>query len=72
MAWLDTGNPKGLLKAAEFVETVQARQGFYISCIEEISWRRGFIDIKQLQKLGEELKMTEYGEYILSLCKEGV
>lgn len=69
MAWLDTGNPEGLLKAAEFVETVQSRQGFYVSCIEEIAWRRGFIDTAQLTKLGETLKMTEYGQYILSLCE---
>ncbi|MCL2071725.1 MAG: glucose-1-phosphate thymidylyltransferase RfbA [Oscillospiraceae bacterium] len=69
MAWLDTGNPVGLLKAAEFVETVQSRQGFYVSCIEEIAWRRGFIDTDALCKIGESLKMTEYGQYILSLCK---
>ena len=67
MAWLDTGNPEGMLKAAEFVEAVQARQGFYIACLEEIAWRRGFIDDEQLEKIGEELKMTEYGRYILSL-----
>jgi glucose-1-phosphate thymidylyltransferase len=70
MAWLDTGNPQGLLKAAEFVETVQSRQGFYIACLEEIAWRRGFINIEQLGKFGEELKMTEYGQYILSLCED--
>jgi glucose-1-phosphate thymidylyltransferase len=70
MAWLDTGNPEGLLKAAEFVETTQMRQGFYVSCIEEIAWRRGFITTEQLRVQGEELKMTEYGEYILSLCEE--
>jgi len=69
MAWLDTGSPKGMLKASEFVQTVQDMQGFYISCLEEIAWRRGFIDDAQLQKLGEELKMTEYGQYILSLLK---
>lgn len=67
MAWLDTGNPEGMLKAAEFVETVQARQGFYIACLEEIAWRRGFIDDEQLQALGKELKMTDYGKYLLSL-----
>lgn len=67
MAWLDTGTPEGMLKAAQFVESVQTRQGFYISCIEEIAWRRGFIDDYQLRKLGEELKMTEYGKYLLSL-----
>lgn len=68
MAWLDTGTPSGMLKAAEFVQTVQDRQGFYISCIEEIAWRRGFITTEQLRTLGEELKATEYGEYLLSLA----
>ncbi len=67
MAWLDTGNPDGMLKAAEFVEAVQSRQGFYIACLEEIAWRRGFIDDAQLEAIGEELKMTDYGQYILSL-----
>ena len=70
MAWLDTGSPKGMLKAAEFVRTVQDMQGFYISCIEEIAWRRGFIDMDQLKNLGEQLKMTDYGKYILSLAEE--
>ena len=69
MAWLDTGNPEGMLKASEYVEAVQSRQGFYVSCIEEIAWRRGFITTEQLLKLGEELKMTEYGEYLISLAK---
>ena len=67
MAWLDTGTPEGMLKAAEFVEAVQSRQGFYIACLEEIAWRRGFINDDQLRKVGEELKMTDYGKYILSL-----
>lgn len=71
MAWLDTGSPKGMLQAAEFVETVQERQGFYISCIEEIAWRRGFITTEQLMALGEELKMTEYGQYLITLAKDG-
>lgn len=70
ISWLDTGTPKGMLKAGEFVKTVQEMQGFYISCIEEIAWRRGFITIDQLHKLGEELKMTEYGQYLLSLTEE--
>lgn len=70
MAWLDTGNPEGMLKAAEYVEAVQSRQGFYISCIEEIAWRRGFITTEQLRQIGEGLKMTEYGKYILSLVEE--
>lgn len=70
MAWLDTGTPDGMLKASEFIETVQARQGFYIACLEEIAWRRGFIDDAQLIKIGEELKMTDYGQYLLSLIEE--
>ncbi|MEG2908095.1 MAG: glucose-1-phosphate thymidylyltransferase RfbA [Erysipelotrichaceae bacterium] len=70
MAWLDTGTPKGMLQASQFVETVQERQGFYISCIEEIAWRRGFIDYNQLMKCGERLEMTDYGKYILSLREE--
>lgn len=70
MAWLDTGTPQGMLKAAEYVEAVQSRQGFYISCLEEIAWRRGFISRAQLQTLGEELKMTEYGRYLLSISRE--
>lgn len=70
IAWLDTGTPKGMLKAAQFVEAVQDRQGFYVSCIEEIAWRRGFISAKQLRAIGESLKMTDYGQYLLSLVKE--
>lgn len=70
MAWLDTGTPEGMLKAAEYVEAVQSRQGFYISCLEEIAWRRGFITTEQLKAIGESLKMTDYGQYILSLANE--
>ena len=67
MAWLDTGTPRGMLKASEFVHTVQDMQGFYVSCIEEIAWRRGFIDDAQLKSLGEELRATDYGQYLLGL-----
>ena len=67
IAWLDTGTPDGILRASQFVETVQDRQGFYISCIEEIAWRRGFITTEQLHSIGQELKMTDYGQYLLSL-----
>ncbi len=69
MAWLDTGSPKGMLKAAEFVRTVQNMQGFYISCIEEIAWRKGFISSQQLRNLGEELIMTDYGKYLIALAE---
>lgn len=70
MAWLDTGSPKGMLKAAQFVQTVQDMQGFYVSCIEEVAWRQGFIDSAQLRKLGEEMSQTAYGRYIISLSEE--
>ena len=69
MAWLDTGTPEGMLQAAQFVATVQSRQGFYISCIEEIAWRKGWISDEDLRKLGTELKMTDYGQYLLSLVE---
>jgi glucose-1-phosphate thymidylyltransferase len=70
MAWLDTGTPEGMLKAAQYVEAVQSRQGFYIACLEEIAWRRGFINHDQLREVGESLKTTDYGQYILSLLDE--
>ncbi len=70
MAWLDTGTPEGMLKASMFVEAVQDRQGFYVSCIEEIAWRRGFISTEQLHAIGESLKMTDYGQYLLALAEE--
>jgi len=70
MAWLDTGSPVGLLKAAEFVEAIQSRQGLYVACIEEIAWRKGFVDDKGLRAVGEELKVTEYGKYLLSLLED--
>lgn len=69
-AWLDTGTPEGMLKAAEFVEAIQDRQGFYVSCIEEIAWRRGFITTAELRALGEKLAMTDYGRYLIALAEE--
>lgn len=70
MAWLDTGTPEGLLKAAEYVEAVQSRQGYYIACLEEIAYRRGFIGHDQLRELGEALKKTAYGKYLLNVANE--
>lgn len=67
MAWLDTGTPEAMHKAGDFVKAVQDMQGFYISCIEEIAWRRGFISIEQVHKIGQTMKSTEYGKYLLSL-----
>ena len=67
-AWLDTGNCDSLLEASNFIATIQKRQGFYISCIEEIAWRNGWIDSDQLRALGKEMK-TEYGRYLERLAK---
>lgn len=66
-AWLDTGNCDSLLEASNFVETIQNRQGFYVACIEEIAWRNGWISDQQLLDLGNSLKQTKYGQYIMSL-----
>lgn len=70
MAWLDTGTPQGLLKAAEYVEAVESRQGYYIACIEEIAYRRGFIGAARLHELGESMCKTDYGKYLISIAGE--
>lgn len=70
MAWLDTGTHRGLLEAANFVEAIQTRQGLYVACIEEIAYKRGFIDKVQLKKLAEPLSKVEYGKYLLNLVKD--
>ena len=67
-AWLDTGNHDMLLAAADFVSTFQKRQGLYISCIEEIAYKRGFIDKDQLLKLAEPLMKTDYGKYLTEVA----
>lgn len=72
MAWFDMGSPSALQSAGAFVEMIQSRQGNYISCIEEIAWRRGFITDEQLKLLGSELKNGEYGQYILNLAGEKI
>lgn len=69
-AWLDTGNADSLLEASNFVETIQNRQGLYVSCIEEIAWRNKWISDEQLEKLGKFLDKTSYGKYILSLLEK--
>ena len=66
ITWLDTGSPTALLRASTFVETVQVNTGYYVSCIEEIAWRRGFISKEQMIELGREMCMTEYGQYLMS------
>mgnify|MGYP001509567916 CR=1 FL=1 len=69
-AWLDTGNCDSLLEASNFVATIQNRQGFYVSCIEEIAWRQGWIPTEQLLLLGQQLEKTEYGKYLIELAKQ--
>ena len=71
LAWLDTGTPRGLLQASDFVSIVQERQGLYIACVEEIAWRNGWISDEQLRSLGENLKKTDYGKYLLNLLAFG-
>lgn len=67
-AWLDTGNHDSLLDAADFVSAFQKRQGLYISCIEEIAYKKGFISREQLLKLAEPLMKTNYGKYLVEVA----
>jgi glucose-1-phosphate thymidylyltransferase len=69
-AWLDTGSPDGLLQASNFIQTVETRQGLKIGCLEEIAFRKGFIDREQLRAAGMALEKTEYGQYLLSVAAE--
>ena len=71
MAWPDTGTHRSLLDAANFIESIQTRQGLCIACLEEAAYNRGFITVEQLREQGERLKASEYGNYILRVC-EGI
>ena len=70
-AWLDTGTFETLLQAAQFVQTIEDRQGLSIACPEEIAWRQGWIDDGELEELGERLRRNKYGRYLLDLLKTG-
>ena len=72
MAWLDTGTDEGLQEASQFVSIIQKRQGLYVSCIEEIAYRCGFIDREQLLRLAQPLMKTEYGEYLKNVAEEAI
>lgn len=72
VAWLDAGTHESLLKAANFVQAVEDRQGMMISCVEEIAYRMGYIDVEQLKALAAELGQTQYGEYLLRLSGEDI
>jgi glucose-1-phosphate thymidylyltransferase len=67
IAWLDTGTHSSLLAAANFIETVQNRQGLKIACLEEIAYRLGYIDAKQLKEVARRLGASEYGQYLVQL-----
>ena len=69
MAWLDTGTPESLLQAANFIHTVQSRQGLQIGCLEEIAYRNGYIDRGMLRKRAELLGTSEYGRYVQQLAE---
>ncbi len=70
-AWLDTGTFASLVQAAEYVRVIEERQGYKVGCVEEVAWRSGFIDDKQLLELAEPLRKSGYGEYLLHLVEDG-
>lgn len=70
MAWLDTGTHRGLLEASNFVEAIQTRQGLYVACLEEIAYRKGYINKEQLLELAKPLMKTEYGQYLVKVSEE--
>lgn len=71
IAWLDTGTHDSLLAAASFVQSVEMRQGLKVACLEEIAWRKGFIDAQQVRRLAAALDKTEYGEYLIDIVENG-
>jgi glucose-1-phosphate thymidylyltransferase len=68
-AWLDTGTYESLMEAGTFVEVLERRQGLKMACLEEIAYENGFIGLKQLEELGDQLRNSQYGQYILELCR---
>jgi glucose-1-phosphate thymidylyltransferase len=70
-AWLDTGTHDSLMEAGHFVQTIEARQGLKVACLEEIGFRKGWLSADQLQQQGEALKKTGYGQYLLQIAMEG-
>ena len=69
-AWLDTGTHESLLQAGQFVQTIQARQGLKIACLEEIAYRMGYIDRAQVEKLAQPLLKNDYGKYLMRMIEE--
>ena len=71
-AWLDTGTHESLLDASQFIATIERRQGLKVSCPEEIAFRKGWIDARQLETLGASMRGNSYGQYLLRTAKEGL
>lgn len=71
-AWLDTGTTDSLMEASNFIETIEKRQGFKVAALEEIAFRRGFIDAKRLRELAEPMRNNAYGQYLIDLAENGV
>ena len=72
MAWLDTGTHESLLEAAQFIATLEKRQGLKVACPEEVAYRKGYINAAQVEKLAEPLKKNAYGQYLLRLLQDKV
>jgi glucose-1-phosphate thymidylyltransferase len=71
VAWLDTGTYESLLQAANFIQAIQERQGLKVACIEEIAYRKGYIDSEDLLRLARDMRNNSYGEYLAELAREG-
>ena len=71
-AWLDTGTHESLLEAAQFIETIERRQGLKVACPEEIAWRKGWIDAAQVERLADPMRKNAYGRYLLDILRECV
>lgn len=71
-AWLDTGTIDSLAEAADFIEAIQKRQGLKVAALEEVAFRRGFIDANQLRDIAMPMKGNDYGQYLLNLADNGI
>jgi glucose-1-phosphate thymidylyltransferase len=69
IAWLDTGTHQSLLRASNFIEAIEQRQGLKVACVEEVAYNMGYINAEQIEKLAQPLLKNGYGEYLLSLLK---
>ena len=72
MAWLDTGTHESLLQAGNYIHTIETRQGLKVSCVEEIAFKRGFINREQLVKLAQPLLKNQYGQYLLRIAENKI